>query len=79
MQNKHIDDDNGDGVDNSDDSANKHLTHFSQTVDCCLTERSMQNKHVVGNKDNGVDDSVDNSDDSANKQFTHLKNCMIVV
>ena len=62
----------GDSVDNSDDGADKHLTHLSQAVDCCLTERSKQNKHVVGNKDNGVDDSVDNSDDSANKQFTHL-------
>eukprot|EP00957_Ditylum_brightwellii_P146729 11169311-Ditylum_brightwellii.AAC.1 len=45
MQNKHVDDDNGDGVDNSDGGANKHLTHFSQAVDCCLTERSKQNKY----------------------------------
>eukprot|EP00957_Ditylum_brightwellii_P182757 13920324-Ditylum_brightwellii.AAC.1 len=43
-------------------------------------ERSKQNKHAVGNKDNGVDngvdDSVDNSaddsDDGANKYLTHL-------
>eukprot|EP00957_Ditylum_brightwellii_P014889 1123176-Ditylum_brightwellii.AAC.1 len=47
------------GVDNSDDGANKHLTHLSQAVDCHLTERSKRNKHVVGNKDNGVDDGVD--------------------
>ena len=79
MQNKRVDDDNGDGVDNSDESANKPLTHPSQAVDCCLMERSKQNKHVVGNKDNGVDDSVANSDSSANKKFTHLKNWMTVV
>eukprot|EP00957_Ditylum_brightwellii_P005818 442823-Ditylum_brightwellii.AAC.1 len=35
-------------------------------------ERSKQNKHVVGDKDDGVDDSFHNSDDSVNKQFTHL-------
>eukprot|EP00957_Ditylum_brightwellii_P095051 7239331-Ditylum_brightwellii.AAC.1 len=35
-------------------------------------ERSMQNKHVVCNKDNGVDDSVDDSDDGDNKHLTHL-------
>eukprot|EP00957_Ditylum_brightwellii_P055607 4213762-Ditylum_brightwellii.AAC.1 len=71
----HVDDDNGDGVDDSDGDTNKHLTHLSQVVDCHSTERSMQNVHVIGNKDGGVDDSVD----SANKQFTHLKNWMIVV
>ena len=42
MQNKNINDDNGDGVDNSDDSANKHITHLSQADDCHLTERSKQ-------------------------------------
>eukprot|EP00957_Ditylum_brightwellii_P009763 736190-Ditylum_brightwellii.AAC.1 len=50
-------------VDDSDDGADKHLTHLSPAVDCCLTERSEQNTHVVGNTDDGVDDSVDNSDD----------------
>eukprot|EP00957_Ditylum_brightwellii_P013816 1041256-Ditylum_brightwellii.AAC.1 len=51
-------------------------------------ERSKQNKHVVGKKDNsvddnvensidnsvhnGVDDSVDDSDDSADKHLAHL-------
>eukprot|EP00957_Ditylum_brightwellii_P063122 4791557-Ditylum_brightwellii.AAC.1 len=43
-------------------------------------ERSKQNKHVVENKDDGVDDSVDNSiydcadisDDCANKHLTYL-------
>jgi hypothetical protein len=37
-------------------------------VDCCLTERSKQNEHVVGNKDNGVEDS----NDGANKHLTHF-------
>eukprot|EP00957_Ditylum_brightwellii_P155421 11830611-Ditylum_brightwellii.AAC.1 len=36
----------GNSVDNSDDGADKHLTHLSQAVDCCLTERSKQNKHA---------------------------------
>eukprot|EP00957_Ditylum_brightwellii_P133209 10156640-Ditylum_brightwellii.AAC.1 len=65
--------DNGDDdwVDNGNDSANKHLTPLSQPDDCCLIDRSKQNKHVICNKydevDNGVDnvedDSVDNADD----------------
>eukprot|EP00957_Ditylum_brightwellii_P004217 320480-Ditylum_brightwellii.AAC.1 len=29
-----------DGVDDCDDSANKHLTHLSQAADCCLMKRS---------------------------------------
>eukprot|EP00957_Ditylum_brightwellii_P027256 2060871-Ditylum_brightwellii.AAC.1 len=46
--------DNGvdDSVDNSDDSANMHLEHLSQAVNCCLMKRSKQNECVVGNKDN---------------------------
>eukprot|EP00957_Ditylum_brightwellii_P155143 11810450-Ditylum_brightwellii.AAC.1 len=59
------------GVDDSDDGADKHFTNLSQAVDCHLMERSKQNEHVVGDKDDGVGDSVENSDDSANKQFTH--------
>eukprot|EP00957_Ditylum_brightwellii_P074861 5689550-Ditylum_brightwellii.AAC.1 len=35
-------------------------------------EKSRQNKHVVDNKDNGVDKSVGNSDDGANKHLTLL-------
>eukprot|EP00957_Ditylum_brightwellii_P139969 10665515-Ditylum_brightwellii.AAC.1 len=50
-------------VENSDDSADKHLTYPSQAVDCHLMERSKQNMHVVGDKDDDVDDGVDNSDD----------------
>eukprot|EP00957_Ditylum_brightwellii_P119854 9145332-Ditylum_brightwellii.AAC.1 len=64
------------GVNNSDDGADKHFSHLSQSVDCHLTERSKQNKHVVGNNDNGVgnsvDDSVDDSDDSTDKHLAHL-------
>eukprot|EP00957_Ditylum_brightwellii_P075871 5766207-Ditylum_brightwellii.AAC.1 len=64
------------GVDNSDDSTDKHLTHLSQGVNCHLTERSKQNEHIVGNKNNGDDDGVDNSvgdsDDGADKHLTHL-------
>eukprot|EP00957_Ditylum_brightwellii_P123628 9425402-Ditylum_brightwellii.AAC.1 len=75
-------------VDNSDDGADKHLTHLLQAVDCHLIWKSKQNEHVVGNKDNGVvngddnggDDSidngvdhgVDNGVDGANKHLTHL-------
>eukprot|EP00957_Ditylum_brightwellii_P121992 9303734-Ditylum_brightwellii.AAC.1 len=56
-----------DGIDNSDDDgAVKHLSHLSQAADCCLMERSEQNKHVICNKaddvDNGVDNDVDNAD-----------------
>eukprot|EP00957_Ditylum_brightwellii_P177855 13546991-Ditylum_brightwellii.AAC.1 len=58
MQNKYVDEDNGDGIDNSYDGANKHLTHLSQAVDCCLMERSKQNKHVIGDKDDDVDNNV---------------------
>jgi hypothetical protein len=75
-----VDDSVDDNVDNSDDGADKHLTHLSQVVDCCLMKRSKQNKHVVGNKDNGVDgadddsvdNGVDNSNDGADKQLIHL-------
>eukprot|EP00957_Ditylum_brightwellii_P053588 4060356-Ditylum_brightwellii.AAC.1 len=46
-------------VDDSADGGDKHLTHLSPAVDCCLEERSKQNKCVDGNKE----DSDDNSDD----------------
>eukprot|EP00957_Ditylum_brightwellii_P134196 10231260-Ditylum_brightwellii.AAC.1 len=68
------------GVNDSDDGADKHLTHLSQAVDCHSTKRSKQNKYAVGNKDNGVDgsvdssvdDSIDDNDDGADKHLTHL-------
>eukprot|EP00957_Ditylum_brightwellii_P120687 9205376-Ditylum_brightwellii.AAC.1 len=44
------------GVDDSDASVTKNFAHLTQAVDCSLTERSRQNKHIVGKKDNGVDD-----------------------
>eukprot|EP00957_Ditylum_brightwellii_P187072 14247445-Ditylum_brightwellii.AAC.1 len=75
MQNKHVVDDNGDGVDNSDDGADKHLTHLSQAVDCYLTERSDQNGCVNDGKegvDNIDDNSVDNIDDGGDMHLTHL-------
>eukprot|EP00957_Ditylum_brightwellii_P063834 4843675-Ditylum_brightwellii.AAC.1 len=64
------DKDNGvdNSVNNSDNSANKQFTHLQKLDDCCLTERSLQNKCV--DDDNG--DNVDDSDDSANKHLTHL-------
>eukprot|EP00957_Ditylum_brightwellii_P118681 9052592-Ditylum_brightwellii.AAC.1 len=52
------------GVDNSDEGADKHLTHLLQGVDCHLTERSKRNEHIIGDKDNGVDDDVDNGVDN---------------
>eukprot|EP00957_Ditylum_brightwellii_P028818 2177283-Ditylum_brightwellii.AAC.1 len=76
-----------DSVDNSDDGDDKHLPHLTQAADCCLIERSKQNKHVVCNKDNDVyngvdnddndsieeeDDCVDDGNDSKDKHFTHL-------
>eukprot|EP00957_Ditylum_brightwellii_P075431 5732635-Ditylum_brightwellii.AAC.1 len=60
-------DDDGDDVDvqNGDDGADKHLAHISQAGDCCLMERSKQNKHIIGNKDDDVDNGVDNGDDDS--------------
>eukprot|EP00957_Ditylum_brightwellii_P134886 10283841-Ditylum_brightwellii.AAC.1 len=69
------------GVDDGEDRADKHLTHLSQVADCCLIERSKQNKHAVCNKDNCVDNGVDSGDndsveddgdDMADKYLTHL-------
>eukprot|EP00957_Ditylum_brightwellii_P105942 8080905-Ditylum_brightwellii.AAC.1 len=51
-----VDDDVGDDVGGAD----KHLTHLLQVADCCLMERSEQNKLVNCNKDDDVDDGVDN-------------------
>eukprot|EP00957_Ditylum_brightwellii_P074770 5682202-Ditylum_brightwellii.AAC.1 len=76
----------GDHDYNGDDGAEKHFTHLSQLADCCLKERSNQNKHVICNEDNDVgndfdngDDGVDNNDecfddgdDGDNKNLTHL-------
>eukprot|EP00957_Ditylum_brightwellii_P029436 2224889-Ditylum_brightwellii.AAC.1 len=75
MQNKCVDDDNGDGVNNSNDSVDKHLTHLSQAVDCCLTERNDPNGCVNDCKegvDNNDDDSIDNSDGGGDMHLVHL-------
>eukprot|EP00957_Ditylum_brightwellii_P189816 14450653-Ditylum_brightwellii.AAC.1 len=48
-----VDSDGDDGVDNGDNDgdddgdagADKHFAHLSQAADCCLMERSKQNKH----------------------------------
>eukprot|EP00957_Ditylum_brightwellii_P119524 9119312-Ditylum_brightwellii.AAC.1 len=50
-------DGDNDGVDNDGYGADKHPALLSQASDCCLTEKSKQNKHVVCNKDNDIDDS----------------------
>eukprot|EP00957_Ditylum_brightwellii_P146136 11126415-Ditylum_brightwellii.AAC.1 len=60
------------GVDDSVDFGDKHLTHISPVVDCCLKKRSKQNMRVDGNKDNGVEDSDENSVDGGDKHLTHL-------
>eukprot|EP00957_Ditylum_brightwellii_P098121 7475992-Ditylum_brightwellii.AAC.1 len=75
MQNKRVDNDNGNGVDNSYGSADKHLTHLSQAVDCCLTGRGDPDGCVNDGKegvDNNDDDGVDNSPDGGDMHFTHL-------
>eukprot|EP00957_Ditylum_brightwellii_P020214 1524675-Ditylum_brightwellii.AAC.1 len=66
MQHKHVDDDNGYCVDDIDGSADKHLSHLSQAVDCCLTEKNDSNGCIDDGKesvDNNDDDIVDDSDD----------------
>eukprot|EP00957_Ditylum_brightwellii_P012236 924164-Ditylum_brightwellii.AAC.1 len=54
-----------DSVDNGGDGADKHLTHFSQGVDCVFTERSVGNKLNASNEVNDVDDGADNGDDDS--------------
>eukprot|EP00957_Ditylum_brightwellii_P086187 6558149-Ditylum_brightwellii.AAC.1 len=76
MQNKCVVGDNGDGVDDSDDGANKHLKHLLQVVGCCLTEKSDPNRCVTDGKegvDNNDDDSVDDSDDGGDMHLAHLR------
>eukprot|EP00957_Ditylum_brightwellii_P085883 6533727-Ditylum_brightwellii.AAC.1 len=80
-----VDDGDDDSVEDSVDGAEGHLTYLSQVVDCCLTVRSKQNKHVVCNKDDNIDDVVDNDevygvedgdDDCNNKHLAHLSQAM---
>eukprot|EP00957_Ditylum_brightwellii_P199575 15213714-Ditylum_brightwellii.AAC.1 len=60
-----VDNGDDDSVDNGDDGADKHLTHLSQAADCCLMERSKQNKHLVCDGDDDVDNGVNNGDDDS--------------
>eukprot|EP00957_Ditylum_brightwellii_P174225 13264759-Ditylum_brightwellii.AAC.1 len=68
VDNDDDDDSVADGDDDGDDDgaegADKHLTHLSQSADCCLMERSKQKKHLVCNQDDDVDNGVDNSDNN---------------
>eukprot|EP00957_Ditylum_brightwellii_P092071 7009845-Ditylum_brightwellii.AAC.1 len=41
-----VDDVGDDGVDDGAEGADKHLAHLSQAADCCMMERSKQNKHL---------------------------------
>eukprot|EP00957_Ditylum_brightwellii_P059204 4493416-Ditylum_brightwellii.AAC.1 len=59
-----------DGAGDGADGADKHLTHLSLIGDCCLTERSKKNEHVVCDKDNNVDNGNDDSNDGADKHLT---------
>eukprot|EP00957_Ditylum_brightwellii_P076445 5810048-Ditylum_brightwellii.AAC.1 len=71
-QNNYVDDKKEDGVDDSDENSadfcDKHLTHLTKAVDCCLKERSKQNNCVGDNKDNSVEDKAD----GGGKHLTHL-------
>eukprot|EP00957_Ditylum_brightwellii_P093363 7109258-Ditylum_brightwellii.AAC.1 len=58
-----VDGNKEDGVEDSVDGGDKHPSHLSPTVDCCLKERSKQTMCVDNNKEDGVEDSVDNSVD----------------
>eukprot|EP00957_Ditylum_brightwellii_P119430 9111514-Ditylum_brightwellii.AAC.1 len=67
-----VEDGDDNGVEDGVDNCGKHLTHLSQGVDCHLAQRTEQNEHVVGNKDNSVDDGIDDGDDGADNYLTHL-------
>eukprot|EP00957_Ditylum_brightwellii_P017491 1317897-Ditylum_brightwellii.AAC.1 len=56
------------GVDKSVDGGDKHLTHLTQAVGCCLKAKSEQSACVDDGKEDGVDYSVDSGD----KYLTHL-------
>eukprot|EP00957_Ditylum_brightwellii_P076884 5843844-Ditylum_brightwellii.AAC.1 len=51
-------------------TSTSHISH--KGIDCCLMERSKQNKCVDGDKDNVVDNSVGDSDDGGDTHLTHL-------
>eukprot|EP00957_Ditylum_brightwellii_P042879 3246045-Ditylum_brightwellii.AAC.1 len=73
------------GVDGSVDGGDKHLTHLTQAVHCCLKARmeekacslnAMISRSVsfgsANSTEDGVDDSVDDSVDGGHKHLTHL-------
>eukprot|EP00957_Ditylum_brightwellii_P177843 13546441-Ditylum_brightwellii.AAC.1 len=76
--------DDDDDVEEGAEGADKHIAHLSQAADCCMTERSKQNKHLVcdvdDHVDNGDNNSVDDGDDDgvedgaegADKHLAHL-------
>eukprot|EP00957_Ditylum_brightwellii_P025737 1947362-Ditylum_brightwellii.AAC.1 len=57
-----ISDSKEDRVDDSVAGDDKHLTHLTQEVSCCLKRRSEQTTCVDDSKEDGVDDSVAGSD-----------------
>eukprot|EP00957_Ditylum_brightwellii_P092318 7028741-Ditylum_brightwellii.AAC.1 len=57
--------DGDDSVDNGDYCDDKHLTHFSQTADCCLINKSKQDKQFVCKKDDDVDNGFEDGDDDS--------------
>ena len=63
-----VDEGSNDGVDKSIDGDDKHLTHLTQDVGCCLKVRSEQMACV----DEGKEDYVDNSVDDGDIHLTHL-------
>eukprot|EP00957_Ditylum_brightwellii_P021689 1635381-Ditylum_brightwellii.AAC.1 len=55
-----VDDGDDDGVEEGAEDADKHLTRLSQEADCCMTERSKQNKHLKCDVDDDVEEYFDN-------------------
>eukprot|EP00957_Ditylum_brightwellii_P169757 12921510-Ditylum_brightwellii.AAC.1 len=46
VDNDSVDNGDDDGFDDGVDGADKHLAYLSQATDCCMMERSKQNKHL---------------------------------
>eukprot|EP00957_Ditylum_brightwellii_P178835 13621861-Ditylum_brightwellii.AAC.1 len=63
-----IDGGKDDGIGDNIDGGDKHLTHLTQAVGCCLKARSEQSTCV----DDDQDDSVDNIVDGGDKHLAHL-------
>eukprot|EP00957_Ditylum_brightwellii_P042232 3198311-Ditylum_brightwellii.AAC.1 len=54
-----VEDSNDDGVEDGVEGADKHLTHLSQAINCNLTKRSKQKKHIVCEYEDDVNNSVE--------------------